>query len=648
MSINQQWDESPTRLFLNGPTLSFSTQPSDITLNSGGSGTFVGIATAEFPATVTDAETDGEIIYQWYRKLESETSFSALGAGSTFYSGQTSTTLSINFALSPDFHNSQYYLQASYNPIALGVTEKTSADALNEPIISSTATLKTNPGLSIVGQPSDQTAVIDSNATFTVTPLLTDTTQGELRYKWSLNGSPASDGTTQTTTTLTSSLTKYQNSSTTEGRIIIDVPDNATEVQIELSGGRGGTGGNYLNGLGGGGGYGARGTFKLPDGGRQLELYIGTAGATGTGGGSATNYNLLKGGTGGTGNSSGGGGGSGSFVRDVSADEYIIVAGGGGGGGGGAQNSGTSNTGSNAGDFSSVSDFDTIGSNSQGNAGSSTSSGGGGGGGGSGYVGGSGGSSGANVPPPPPPPPPPPIQVTPTPGPGSGGGSPNQPVDTPNPQPPQIYEPPQPPPPRRRRRRNEPPPPPPPRRSRRRRRRRGKIICQSLARLGYFKDKEMNDADQRFAIWLKKNDPVAYDGYIVWARTVVDLMNGEGNHESFRKIAFFWEKDDAKRIYLQQKITCYYMDALARPWAEEMAHLMGAKGYEKSNPAGKLVMMIGIPLSRLVGRAKSNKTMNSTLKVFLIWKIVTILLISCGTISAIDLLLNKIKGLFKW
>ena len=648
MSINQQWDESPTRLFLNGPTLSFSTQPSDITLNSGGSGTFVGIATAEFPATVTDAETDGEIIYQWYRKLESETSFSALGAGSTFYSGQTSTTLSINFALSPDFHNSQYYLQASYNPIALGVTEKTSADALNEPIISSTATLKTNPGLSIVGQPSDQTAVIDSNATFTVTPLLTDTTQGELRYKWSLNGSPASDGTTQTTTTLTSSLTKYQNSSTTEGRIIIDVPDNATEVQIELSGGRGGTGGNYLNGLGGGGGYGARGTFKLPDGGRQLELYIGTAGATGTGGGSATNYNLLKGGTGGTGNSSGGGGGSGSFVRDVSADEYIIVAGGGGGGGGGAQNSGTSNTGSNAGDFSSVSDFDTIGSNSQGNAGSSTSSGGGGGGGGSGYVGGSGGSSGANVPPPPPPPPPPPIQVTPTPGPGSGGGSPNQPVDTPNPQPPQIYEPPQPPPPRRRRRRNDPPPPPPPRRSRRRRRRRGKIICQSLARLGYFKDKEMNDADQRFAIWLKKNDPVAYDGYIVWARTVVDLMNGEGNHESFRKIAFFWEKDDAKRIYLQQKITCYYMDALARPWAEEMAHLMGAKGYEKSNPAGKLVMMIGIPLSRLVGRAKSNKTMNSTLKVFLIWKIVTILLISCGTISAIDLLLNKIKGLFKW
>ena len=156
----------------------------------------------------------------------------------------------------------------------------------------------------------------------------------------------------------------------------------------------------------------------------------------------------------------------------------------------------------------------------------------------------------------------------------------------------------------------------------------------------------MNNADQRFAIWLRRNDPVAYDGYIVWAQTVVDLMNGEGP-ESARKIAFFWERDDSKRILIQQKITCYYMDALARPWAEEMAHRMGAKGYEKSNPAGKLVMGIGLPLCRLVGKAKSNKKMNPTLKVFLIWKIVTILLVSCGTISAIDLLLNKIKRLFK-
>ena len=156
----------------------------------------------------------------------------------------------------------------------------------------------------------------------------------------------------------------------------------------------------------------------------------------------------------------------------------------------------------------------------------------------------------------------------------------------------------------------------------------------------------MNEADQRFAIWLKKNDPVAYEGYIVWARTVVDQMNADGP-ELPRKIVFFWERNDDNRIYLQQKLICHYMEGLARPWAEEMAHRMGAKGYEKSNPAGKLIMGIGLPLCRLVGKAKSNKKMNQTLKVFLIWKIVTILLLSTGTISAIDSLLNKIKRLFK-
>ena len=89
------------------------------------------------------------------------------------------------------------------------------------------------------------------------------------------------------------------------------------------------------------------------------------------------------------------------------------------------------------------------------------------------------------------------------------------------------------------------------------------------------------------------------------------------------------------------------MDGLARPWAEEMAHRMGAKGYEKSNPAGNLIMKIGLPICRLVGKLKSEKKMNRTLKVFLIWKIVIVLLLSCNAISLIDSLLNKIKRLFK-
>ena len=99
---------------------------------------------------------------------------------------------SIDFSMITDFHSSEYYIESKYNPFGLGVTEGTAGDAFNEPIITSTATLSTNPGLAINVQPSDQTAVVNSNATFTVTPTLTDVTQGAVTYQWSVNGSPAS------------------------------------------------------------------------------------------------------------------------------------------------------------------------------------------------------------------------------------------------------------------------------------------------------------------------------------------------------------------------------------------------------------------------------------------------------------------------
>ena len=207
--------------------------------SDGASGTFVGVATATFPAGASsDAEVDGTITFQWYRKLGSESSFSALGAGSTFYSGETTSTLTISYALSPDQHNSEYYLEAQYTPAGLGVTEKSAGDVIQEPITSGIATLSINPSLSIITQPSDQTAVVDKNATFKVTPGLTDTTQGGLTYQWSLNGSPVSDGNVETTTTLARTTSKVE----TSGKTDVTIPDDATEVQIEISGAKGSSG----------------------------------------------------------------------------------------------------------------------------------------------------------------------------------------------------------------------------------------------------------------------------------------------------------------------------------------------------------------------------------------------------------------------
>ena len=173
----------------------------------------------------------------------------------------------------------------------------------------------------------------------------------------------------------------------------------------------------------------------------------------------------------------------------------------------------------------------------------------------------------------------------------------------------------------------------------------GKIICKKLAELGYF-DKEMNDADQRFGALLRDNDPNAYHGYLRWAQTVVDLMEGKGS-EGLRKIIFFWQKDKERRVEMQKDIVIYYMDMLARPWAEEMAFRMKAKGYEKSNPAGKLIMDVGLPLCRKVGKIQSNKDLPLFVKILTIWGTVTVLLVLVFAISGTNALFNKVKSWFK-
>lgn len=173
----------------------------------------------------------------------------------------------------------------------------------------------------------------------------------------------------------------------------------------------------------------------------------------------------------------------------------------------------------------------------------------------------------------------------------------------------------------------------------------GKIICKKLAELGYF-DKEMNDADQRFGVQLRDSDPNAYYGYLRWAQTVVDLMNGKGS-SVLRKIVFPWIRDEQARIEKQKKIVIYYMDMLARPWAEEMAFRMNAKGYTKSNFSGKLIMDIGLPLCRKIGKIQSNKNLPLIVKILIIWGTVSILAISVLAISGVNKVINKITSWFK-
>ena len=173
----------------------------------------------------------------------------------------------------------------------------------------------------------------------------------------------------------------------------------------------------------------------------------------------------------------------------------------------------------------------------------------------------------------------------------------------------------------------------------------GSIICQKLADLGYF-DYEMNEADQRFGKELKRKDAHAYFGYLRWARTVVDLMDGKGS-ERLRKVILFWVKDESRRIEIQKSIVNYYMEMLARPWAEEMAYRMRAKGHNKSNPAGKLIMDFGLPLCRKIGKIQSNTKLPLAAKILAIWGTVTLLLVGVVAVSSTNAIVNKVKGLFK-
>ena len=400
----QIWTDTPTILDLNGPTISIVTNPSSITVNHQASATFVGLATVTFPAEITGT-FDGTVVYQWYDQD------GALGA-STQWSGQTSSTLVISSATSPGFNGKQYYFVAEYVPVSVDGT----GNAINEPVTSGTATLTVRPGMAIITFPSNATAVVNNNATFNAGGFLTDYvgtvvdegSQGVISYQWFVNGSTASDGTTQTTSSATNFSTRYTSNST------ITIPDDATNVRIRIFGAAGGYGGTDTNGSGGNGGNGKSGTFSLPDGGRTLDLLIGSRGpnANPYAGGSSS---VSAGGRGGSGNSSGqgGAGGGGTFVFDRLSNTYILAAGSGAGGGGGSYNeSGTG--GGSAGNWQSVSGGLTGITAGAAGGDSGGTDGGGGGGGGGGYRGGNGGSSGQDNPPPPPPPPPPP---------SGGGGS---------------------------------------------------------------------------------------------------------------------------------------------------------------------------------------------------------------------------------
>lgn len=186
----------PTSLDINGPLLSFTTQPVGITTSTTNTAIFVGIATATFPTQTppNPATNTGYISYQWY-----EVGVGVLSNSSTI-SGAGTTTLVVSGLRSPNDSGRKFYVKANYIASAYNTTgittvgtARSTGNAINNGLDSDIAILSIYPTLAISNQPLSKTVSGSIPATFDVTAVTSDSSDSSLIYNWLLNGNLLTD-----------------------------------------------------------------------------------------------------------------------------------------------------------------------------------------------------------------------------------------------------------------------------------------------------------------------------------------------------------------------------------------------------------------------------------------------------------------------
>lgn len=198
---NNLFESRQTDLDLNGPYLSFPTQPESVTgigTNIGGTTgatvTMIGISTVSFIgfATSTDIENKGNIDYRWY-----EEGVGALSDSATV-TGTATTTLTLSNLKTPTDNARKFFLQADYDPrntTGIGSTGIT-GNAPNEPLNSGIATVTVTPLVQITTQPVSTSTFPNIAANISVVASLTDNSfSDDTQYQWQLDSSDVSNGT---------------------------------------------------------------------------------------------------------------------------------------------------------------------------------------------------------------------------------------------------------------------------------------------------------------------------------------------------------------------------------------------------------------------------------------------------------------------
>tara|TARA_Y100000361_G_scaffold127774_1_gene122324 strand:+ start:13 stop:3204 length:3192 start_codon:yes stop_codon:yes gene_type:complete len=428
----------PTDLDLNGPVLSYTTQPTNQTKARGDAVTFTVAATTSFPGnSAADGNDSGTITFQWYEatlddrvfrpapgqsvptdRIASVRQLTNGADGNNTISGATSASLTISNLDTPDDDNRHFVCDISYTPgDEYDSADKGTGAALNTPLRSTIGTVEVNPLLEITTQPSSATVYINTPATFTIGAQLTDNTKKSLSYAWYVgvggatptlveNKTYTTQNVTQETVTVivdetvTDTTTHGFAQSYGPGNHEVVVPPTGYNVNFSIAGASGGGGGSDAGGSGGTGGRGRQGFFTVPNGQAQGQPFLFKVGNSGGGGNRGQFWSFGSGGAGGTasggrGGGAGprgwsGGGGGGGGASGVIRNGVLIASGGGGGGGGGGSLNRPASNGFDANNWFAY-NGGTITSYGGGSGGDCPNDGGGGGGGGAGSGGPAGG-----------------------------------------------------------------------------------------------------------------------------------------------------------------------------------------------------------------------------------------------------------------
>ena len=212
---NQQQRNIPTELQINGPILSFVTDPSNVTVSTGQSVIFTGLATATFPTQVpaNDAVGMGTIAYRWYEVGVG--ALSDISGPTSAIVGSATTFLQIHNPTASD-RGRQFYLGADYVPnypvpnVGFGTTTPITPNAPNEPHFSESALLDILPEIIVDTQPSDVTVGEDAVANFGVDARMSIDGYGSIAYQWRVDGVPVNDGIYATGNETVVNVDKYQ------------------------------------------------------------------------------------------------------------------------------------------------------------------------------------------------------------------------------------------------------------------------------------------------------------------------------------------------------------------------------------------------------------------------------------------------------